>query len=402
MWIVLLAFLAQSSDFLADGVKALDAKQYDAAVDSFTKAVAADPKDYAARFQLALAYSLLDKDAEAIAQYRAALELKPGLYEAELNLGISLLRVKDANGALPHLKDAAAQKPSQAQPAFYLARALLDTKQWKEAESVFAAALSLDGGSAASELGLGEALAYQGRRTEAEPHLRKAASLDPTYRDSLLQLASLYEEAHQAPEAIALYREFPENPGAVERIGKLLLDTGHADQAVPALEAVVAKSPTAANRVALAQAYVKTKQLEKAGPLLRQALEGEPRDFELRMFYGRMLRDQRKFAEAAPQFTAAAQLRPEAVEAWNELVVLWMVAEQYPQALAALDRVRALGAESGIHFYSRAVALDHLHQLKDAVTNYNRFLEMSQGKSPNEEFLARQRVRIIETELGKR
>src|ERR1700680_5126483 len=138
MWIVLLVFLAQSADFQADGVKALDAKQYDVAVESFTKAVAADPKDYAARFQLGLAYSLLGKDSEAIPHYRTALELKPGLYEAELNLGICLLRVKDAEGALPHLRAAAEQKPQETQPAFYLARALLEKGQWKEAESAVA------------------------------------------------------------------------------------------------------------------------------------------------------------------------------------------------------------------------------------------------------------------------
>ena len=53
---------------------------------------AADPKDFAAHFQLALAYSLLGRDADAIPQYKTTLELHPGMYEAELNLGLSLMR----------------------------------------------------------------------------------------------------------------------------------------------------------------------------------------------------------------------------------------------------------------------------------------------------------------------
>ena len=56
------------------------------------QATAADPKDYAAHFQLALAYSLLGRDGDAIPQYKTALELHPGMYEAELNLGLSLMR----------------------------------------------------------------------------------------------------------------------------------------------------------------------------------------------------------------------------------------------------------------------------------------------------------------------
>src|ERR1700756_2166369 len=124
MWVLVLALLAQSVDFEAEGVKALDAKRYAEAADLFAKAVAADPKDYAAHFQLALTYSLQGKDAEAIPQYKTTLELKPGLYQAQLNAGISLLRTKQPAEALPYLKSAAEQKPKEPRPAYYLAQAL--------------------------------------------------------------------------------------------------------------------------------------------------------------------------------------------------------------------------------------------------------------------------------------
>ena len=51
----------------------------------FAKAVAADPKDYAAHFNLALSYTMLKRDADGLAEYKKVLEMKPGLYEAELN-----------------------------------------------------------------------------------------------------------------------------------------------------------------------------------------------------------------------------------------------------------------------------------------------------------------------------
>jgi tetratricopeptide (TPR) repeat protein len=402
MWLALVALIAQSVDFQADGIKALDAQKYGVAVDLFTKAVAADPKDYAAHFHLALAYSLLNKDAEAIQQYKSVLELKPDLYEAELNLGICLLRIKDAAAAIPYLNSASARKPGEYRPALYLGQALFEAGQFPEAEVAYTNALSIKGGSAAAELGLGQSLAREGKRADAEPHFRKAASLDPAYKDSLLQLASLYEEHQQPAEAIAIYREFPENPGAQERIGALLIQTGRAADAIPTLEAVVAKSPTSANRIALAQAYAQTNHLDKATPLAAQAVAAEPRDYELRLFYARLLRDQRKFSDAVPQFFAATQLQPQAAQPWNEMAALLVTSEQYPQAIAALDHVRALGAETSAHYYFRAIALDHMHQLKEALENYNRFLETSQGKSPDEEFKARQRSRIIQNELNKR
>jgi tetratricopeptide (TPR) repeat protein len=402
MWLLLAALLVQSADFEAEGIKALEAQHYEAAIDLLGKAVAAAPQDYTAQFQLALAYSLLGNDAEAIPHYRTALDLKPGLYEAELNLGLSLLRSKDAAAAIPFLKNAADQRPTEIRPVATLAQALLAARQFREAETAYNTVLGLNPKSAVAEIGLGEALAQQGRRAEAELHFRKAAALDPKYKDALLELAALYEADHQPAEAIAIYRDYPDNPAAQERMGALLLESGRASEAIAPLEASVAKSPTAANRLTLAQAYVKTQQSEKATPLMAAVVQAQPRDVPLRLFYARLLRDQRKFTDAAAQFMTAAQLQPDLAETWSELAGVFIGAEQYPQALAALDRVRSLGAEKTGHYYFRAVILDHLHQPKDALENYNKFLDSSQGTSPDEEFIARQRVRILKNELGKR
>jgi len=394
--------LAQSVDYQAEGIKALDAKQYDAALEDFKKAAAANPGDYAAHFHLALTYSLLGNDAAASPEYKTCLDLKPGLYEAELNLGVSLLRLKDPAGAVAYLEDAARQKPSEFRPALLYAQALLESGRSAEAEKSFAGALSLNASSAAAEEGLGQAILRQGRLADAEPHLRKAAALDAAYNSGLLALGEAYEKAQQPDRAIAIYRQFPGNAAAQERMGALLENSGKAADAIPALEAAVAKSPTPANRVALAQAYVATKQLVKADPLAAAAVSAEPNNYDLRMFYGRVLRDERKFAEAASQFLAASKLRTEAAAPWNELAGVLTVAGQYPQALSALDHLRALDAETPAHFYLRALCFDHLRQLKDALENYNKFLESSQGKYPDEEFKARQRARIIQNELNRR
>src|SRR4029077_15150864 len=110
------------------------------------------------------------------------------------------------------------------------------------------------------------------------------------------------------------------------------------------------------------QAYMKINQPDKASPLLTQAVAAEPRDYELRLFYARLLRDQRKFNDAVPQFLAATQIKPDSAVPWNELAAILVTAEQYPQAIAALDHVRAMGAETSAHFYFRAISFDHMHQ----------------------------------------
>jgi tetratricopeptide (TPR) repeat protein len=398
--IVLAAF---QTNFSEDGLKALDAHQYQAAADNFSKALAADPKDFTAHFNLAFAYSMLNRDADSVAEYQKTLELKPGLYQAELNLGIVLLRQKQAAAAVPQLSAAASEKPKEFRPNFYLAEALRQNGDLQKAEETYKTALEIDAKSGGAELGLAETLAKQDRLAEAAAHFKKAAELDAHFRDALLELASLYEQKKQPNEAIEIYQQFPENPGAQERVGALLFDAGRFADAVTHFEAAVKTSPTAANRVALAQAYVKNKQSDKALPVVRQVLAADPKNYDLTMFYGRMIRDERKFPEAAQQFFAATQLKPDSVEAWSELANMLVSAENYGGALAALDRVGALHAESPGHVYLRAIVLDKTHQLKPALESYRRFLAMDAGaKYPDEDFKARQRARIIERELSKR
>ncbi len=396
------AVLAQTPDYAAEGGKALDAKNYAAAVELFTKAVAADPKDYTVHFNLALSYSLLDRYSEAVPEYKITLELRPGLYDAQLNLGICLVRVKDAAAAIAPLKAAVEQKPKEFRPIYTLAQAQLALGDFLSAEASFTQAIALNPASAAAEEGWGEALARQSKLADAEIHFRKAAAIDAGYKPALLQLGELYERAHQPAQAIAIYREFQDDVAAQERMGVLLKQSGDMTAAIPALESAVAKSPTPANRVALAQAYVAAKDPTKAIPLVAAAVAATPDDYDLRLFYGRLLRDQRRFADAVPQFLAASKLQPDAVQPWNELSGVLITSEQYPQALEALERVFALHGETPAHYYFRAISYDHLHVLKEALANYKKFLELSQGQHPDEEFKSRQRARIIQAELDKR
>jgi Tfp pilus assembly protein PilF len=397
-----LLLLLQTPDYDAEGAKALEDGKYQVAADSFTKAIAADPQDYYAHFNLAMAYSYLHKDAEGLAEYRKTLEIKPGLYEAELNGGILLLRQQNPADALPLLEDAATQKPAEYGPHFYLAEAQLQAGMTGEAAEHYRQAATLDPKSAAAELGWGRALALGGKLDEAAPHFRQAIQLDPRYHDSLLSLAALYEENKRPAEALAIYREFPGNADVQEHAGNLLVQTQKYTEAVPPLEQAYQKSPTPATRKALAAAYLQNQQLDKALPLLEIAVADEPSNYDLRMGYAHALRDRKQYLAAAAQFQEAAKLKPAEARTWTELGGMLFLAKDQQGALAALDQARKLGDDTPGSWFLTAIMLDGAHQLKPALAAYQRFLALSQGKSPDQEFQARQRARIIQRELDKR
>ncbi len=285
--------LAQQQDFIADGLKALDAGQPTVAEPLFRQAVAATPADYFGHFNLALSLSMQDKDADAIPEYRKTLELKPGLYEAALNLGMVLLRDKNPAEALPVLKEAVEARPDQARANFYYGQALLQS----------------------------------GDSGRADPYLQKAATLDPHFKYS--------------PPAPA-----------------------------PPQSTIVTQSP----------------------PLS---------EFGIRMNQGKELRDKHQYALAAQEFFAATKLQPDSIPAWNNLAAVLVIDKHFPEAIGALDRLKALGQETPGQLYFRAISLDALHQHKPAIEAYRKFLQSDGGKMPDEEFLARQRVRIIESEMKR-
>jgi tetratricopeptide (TPR) repeat protein len=400
------------SDPSAEGLKALDDKRYDAAAQSFTDAVAADPKDFSAHFNLAFSLGMLHRDADAVAEYRKALDIKPDLYEAQLNLGVLLIRDKQPADAAIVLAKASVEKPKEFRPVYYLGEAELAAGDADASQKAFQTALDIDPKSAFAELGLARSLARLKRLDDAAPHFRKVPELDPARRDALLELAADYEAAGRPSNAIPLYAGFPHDAAAQEHLGQLLLDANRPEEAVDPFKAAVARSPTAANRAGLTQAYLKTHHPELALPLIDESLAATPDDFDLVMLKGGILRDQRKFDLAVAQFIQGTKLRPNDWMPWSELAGLLVVMENYPPALAALDHVRALNAEKPGHIFLRAIVLDKIQELEQtgkahreamrgALENYQRFLELSNGQDPNEEFKARQRIRIIQEELKK-
>jgi tetratricopeptide (TPR) repeat protein len=119
------------------------------------------------------------------------------------------------------------------------------------------------------------------------------------------------------------------------------------------------------------------------------------------MAVGRVYRDRRDFPAAGEQFLTAARLKPGSVEAWNEAASVLVLAGMYPQALAALDKVHSLNADSAGDYFYRAIIYDKLHQPKPALENYQKFLAISAGKFPNQEFQARERSKLLQREVSR-
>ncbi len=302
------------------------------------------------------------EDARAIAAFRRVLELDPQIRAAKLNLARLLLRSGQTAEARPLLEELLKEQPGDARAAFLLGRARAEAGDWGAAAEAF----------------------------------EIASRQEPADLEAALELAQALERAGQRQKAAEVYARFPEEPAALERLGVLELESGAHEEAIRHLEAARARSATPAVLFALATAYLRNRQLADSARIAAALVEKEPADPQVRLFYGRLLRDQKKYAEAAPQFEQAARLAPASGEAWNELAAVLMLLKQYEPALAALDRARQINGESAAYHYFRATMLDAMNRPKEALESYRQFLAASGGAHPDEEFKARQRARILE------
>jgi tetratricopeptide (TPR) repeat protein len=123
---------------------------------------------------------------------------------------------------------------------------------------------------------------------------------------------------------------------------------------------------------------------------------------ELRLTLGRLLREAKNLPGAAKEFYNAAQADPKSLTAWRELSSTLFLLENYQGALLGFDKLRALGEETTGELYLRALCYDRMKLYKEALPAYEKFLAASVGKSPEEEFKARQRVRVVKKVLDKK
>ena len=215
-----------SPDPVAEAGVHLDAGRYPQAIQILRPYVDKNTEDIGARFNLALAYSLAEQDAEAIAEYRKVLEAKADFFEANLNFGQLLVKTGQFAAAEAPLTKAASLKDRDSRPVYLLARAFAGELKWKEAAA----------------------------------KLNEALALSPDDRNMKLELAETYERAGMKSEAIEAWKSVGDDPAALERLGLLQLEAKEPAAAIESFEAAMRRSPTPAVAFALSTAYVHNAQ----------------------------------------------------------------------------------------------------------------------------------------------
>jgi tetratricopeptide (TPR) repeat protein len=397
-------------ELLQQADAALQKQDYAAAAQALETYLARNPQDYRAKFNLAYAYSLTARRSEAIRQYEEVLAQEKELLPAHLNLGILLLEEGRAADALEHLQRVADQQPEHFSAQVNRAAALAALNRVPEARQAYERALQLKPDDAATHSALGKLLA-PADAAAAEEHLRRAIALDPSVEDARLALAEVLEAraaqgADSLAEAAAIYREYlaahPERGDLRLHLAGIYISQKRFADAIPELEAARAlERPSFELNYTLLQAYVESKSHDKALALLPELLAQNEQDEELHLILGSLRMEKRQYREAAAAFRRATELEPNLTPGYTNLASALFLLKDYPGTVAALERVAALGQDTAGTYFLRALALDQLGLKPGALENYQRFLAAEGEKPADQDFQARQRIRVLSREVRR-
>jgi tetratricopeptide (TPR) repeat protein len=104
----------------------------------------------------------------------------------------------------------------------------------------------------------------------------------------------------------------------------------------------------------------------------------------------------KKFSDAEQEFLATVKFKPDWGAAYGDLAVAANENQNYAMAIRALDARAKFLPEIPVGYFLRATAYDHLRDYHQAAANYHLFLQVANGKYPDQEWQARHRLIAIE------
>jgi predicted O-linked N-acetylglucosamine transferase (SPINDLY family) len=302
-------------------------------------------------------------DAEQL--YRQILAAEANHPQALHLLGVVAQQTGRHEAAVEYIERAVALDARQ--PLFHnnLGEAYRALRRTAEAIACYRRALELNPDFAGAYYNLGNAWKGQGRTAEAIHCYRQAIARDPDYAEAYNNLGSALRDAGQPAEAAACFRRALQlKPGMAEARRNL----GH--PSAPELPQDAEAPFLQGNALKAARRW------DQAAACYRRALALKPDYVEAHNNLGATLKDQGKLAEAMACYRAALRYRPDYAEAYSNLGGVFWELGDLDQALACFRHSLALKPDYADAHYNLGVLLKDCGQAAEAVACYRRALQL--------------------------
>jgi Flp pilus assembly protein TadD len=415
---------------IAQAEEAIQKSDFAAAEPLLKKALEKDPNNFQAWFDLGFVLNRLGDNDESIAAYRKSVAAKPDVFESNLNLGLTLARANNPE-AEGFLRAATTLQPTEhteeGQARAWLALAHLAEKTKPEDALLdYQKAAELMPKDPEPHLSAGLLHERQKQYSDAESEYKQVLALDPSSKDprtldprtteAAIGLTNIYMKSNRLADAEPLLRrlaaERPGDAGIHLQLGRVLdaedtsqeKEKNKKDDALAEFQLALKLAPADAEaQREIADFYTRAKRNDLAEPLYRALVAAQPNDQELHRALGKSLLLQKKFPEAQQEFLVALRLKRDSPDVYLDLAFAANENKNYELTVRALNGRSMLNTVNTanadlppIYYFIRATAYDHLHDYKPAALDYHHFLDVAQGKFPDQEWQATHRLIAIE------
>jgi Flp pilus assembly protein TadD len=393
------------NELLDEAKRDIDKNEFEAAIIPLQKVIAEEPNTAYAHFQLAYVFTALKRVEEARAEYERTIAIDPKLSEAYLDLGILLLD-KEPRAAIAPLTKAVELRPAESRPRFLLGVAEERSGDLAKAFDSFEGAVRLDPRDFETVAHLGSLYLQLKRPADAEAKFRGALELQPADPRALLGVAKSLD-AQKKPEAADAFRKYlaaqPSDAVARGRLAHLLMEGQEYDAALAELDRADAGIRPSVDSLKLrADIQIAQKKYDDAASTLGRAIALSPKDAQLHGGLGRLYLQKRDFASAEKELKIALRMEPNNLLYWKDLSSTYYLGGNYGSAIATLDVIAKAETPGAGPWFIRALCYDKLNQPKPALQAYEKFLELDEGKNPDQVWQAQQRSKVLRRMLEQK
>lgn len=396
------------------------------AVEYARQAVKIHPHDVRCLLALAQAQEAAGQSREALATYREVLMIDATNEDARTRIE-RLLDAQNNPDAKREFYGALAKDfPDDKQFQLLYSRTLLDEKRWIEAETQLSKIASRWPDETLSRLDLARVWVELGRSDEALAAMRDLAGEKPALATlAKLSLAETLMNHGDRERALKMIDEVqkagpPDSENALMALATLLLETKETERAITVLEDFNKRQPGGyvatlllvqayANQKRYAEAenlisrlpesvkqnkakeilslqsdlYRRQKQWEKALAALRELMQRDRRNAQLRMEAGLVCQEMERYAEAEEFYRKAIELAPDDAETYNTLGYFFAETNQrLGDAQKLIEKALQLEPDAGHIYDSLGWVLYRKGDFQQAVEKLMRAVELM-GDEPD-------------------
>ncbi|HZT69202.1 MAG TPA: tetratricopeptide repeat protein [Terriglobia bacterium] len=339
----------------------------------FEKAVRLNPRSAPLRTNLAVSLARLGKNELAEAEFKKAVEAEPGDFSVNHNFGEFYARNGNAKAAIPYLQRAQKARPSSYGNGYDLALAYVQAGMWEDARQQIQAMIKIKDTAELHDL-MGEVEEKKGNYVAAANEYQRAAQMDPSESNIFYWGGELllHQTWNPAVEVFSKGVErYPKSQRLVVGLGLSLFWSGRYDEAVRVLVKATDLAPADPRPYYfLSKAYQHSHSLaDEVIDRFRRYAELRPQDGQAAYYYAMSLwkgkesdNNDPALKQAESLLKRAIQLSPSFAEAHLALANLYSQERKYAEAVPEYQRAIELDAKVADAYYRLGQAYVHLNR----------------------------------------